>query len=108
MLIKLEINNDSTKRWERQLDRKAFKYLSKELVKIGMNLNSFLLDYPIEMISHMNKWVKWEFRNVLLKKVALQFGWHKTTYFLFKRLRKLTKNQTFSFRELKLLKRVQN
>ena len=70
-LIKLEIINDSTKRWWRQLDRKAFEYLSKELVKIGMNMNSFLLDYHIETISHVNKRVKWEFRNVLLKKVIL-------------------------------------
>ena len=98
------VENDS-KRWGRLLDQKAFEFLSKELAKVDMDLEHFLFDSNIKIV---NQSIKWEFRISILKQIIRKFGWHKTTYFLFMRLRKLAQTQTFSSRELKILKKVQN
>ena len=101
------IKKDAARRWGRLLDQKAFEFLNMELAKVDMDLDCFLFDNSIELISNVSQIICWKFRNSLLKRIIKRFGWHKTTFFLFKRLRKLAQNQTFSFRELKLLKRVQ-
>ena len=97
---------DTVRRWGRYHDQKAFEFLNKELTKVGMDVDHFLFDDSVEYANNINQSIRWKFRVSILKRIIKRFGWHKTTHFLFKRLRKIAQTQTFSFRELKLLKRV--
>ena len=99
--------NNISRRWSRCIDRKAFKFLNKELAKIHMNVDQFLFDSSISVIDGIHKRIEWKLRLSIIKRIIKRFGWHKTAYLLFKRFRKLALNQTFSFRELRLLKRIQ-
>ena len=97
---------DTVRRWGHHHDQKAFEFLNKELAKVNMDVDQFLFDDSIEFANNKNQSIKWKFRVSILKLIIKRFGWHKTTYFLFNRLRKIALTQTFSSRELKLLKRV--
>ena len=99
-------NEPVGRRWGRELDRKVFEYLNIELAKVGMSIDKFLFDPEVKIDDSKNNRILWKFRLSLVKRIIYKYGWHKTTYCMFKRLRKIASNQEFSFRELKLLKRV--
>ena len=95
-------------RWNREVDRKAFTYLSEILTQQNMDLQEFLFDGNIKIVDDFNQSVLCSLRLAILDKVCLKFSWLNTHYFLFKRLKRLALKQTFSFRETKLLRQVLN
>ena len=93
-------------RWNRKIDREVFLYLRDELNLHGMNLQQFLFDNKDKVVDDARHTIKCNARFNILDQIWIKFKWLNTHYHLYKRLRKLATNQSFSFREKKLLKDV--
>ena len=91
-------------RWNRNADRDAFKILNKEISKTKMDLHRFLFDDSSEIIDQESNKILCETRLSIINKIMLKYKWSKSAYLLYKRFRKLAENQSFSNRELRLLK----
>ena len=92
-------------RWNREKDREVFAYLDK-ILGDRMDLQEFLFDTTTEIKDDYNQIIVCDFRLEILENVGREYDWQNTPYYLFKRLQKLAKNQNFSFRETKLLKKT--
>ena len=101
-----ENNKPIIRRWGRDLDIKAFEFLNKELSKGNMSIDQFLFDETIDIIDDFNRRIMCSYRLKLIKLIIREFKWQKTTYLLFKRLRRLVLDQDFSIRDLRLLRKV--
>ena len=69
-----------------------------------MNLQQFLFDNKDKVVDDARHTIKCNARFNILDQIWIKFKWLNTHYHLYKRLRKLATNQSFSFREKKLLK----
>ena len=94
------------RRWDKESDRNVFRFLSTELSSINMELYQFLYENNHWIVDDSWQDILWEKRLNILEKIIEKYNWHNTPYYLFKRLRRLVQNQSFSVRDLKLLKRV--
>ena len=65
-----------------------------------------MYEYNISDIDDEDETIHCTLRLEILQDIWDKFGWLNTRYLLFKRLRKLTNQQDFSFRESKLLRRT--
>ena len=92
-------------RWNREKDREVFAYLNK-ILEDRMDLQEFLFDTTTEIKDDYDQIIVCDFRLEILENVEREYDWQNTPYYLFKRLQKLAKNQNFSFRETKLLKKT--
>ena len=93
-------------RWNRSADKDLFQFIRSKLLPLNMELQQFLFDDTIELIDESNQIVLWGQRLEVLESAIEHFGWLNTPYFLFKRLRKLSANQSFSFREKRILNSI--
>ena len=93
-------------RWNRETDRDMFQYLGNLLKQRNMDLQEFIFDDAVKITNDINKIVLWDIRLEILEQAMKKFKWNNTSYFLFKRLRKIAENQHFSFREAKLLSKI--
>ena len=93
-------------RWDRKADREVFVYLRDELNLHNMSLQEFLFDDKEGIVDDARHTIKCNARFNILDQIWIKFKWLNTHYYLYKRLRKLTTNQSFSFREKRLLRDV--
>ena len=94
------------RRWGRESDRNVFRFLNTELSSINMDLYQFLYENNHWIVDDSWQDILWEIRLNILERIIEKYNWHNTPYSLFRRLRKLVQNQSFSVRDIKLLKRV--
>ena len=93
-------------RWNRNDDKDLFHFIGSKLLPVNMELQQFLFDDTTKLIDEDNHIVLWGQRLEVLESAIEHFGWLNTPYFLFKRLRKLSANQSFSFREKRILNSI--
>ena len=93
-------------RWNRGADKDLYQFIRSKLLPLNMELQQFLFDDTTELIDENNQIVLWGQRLEVLESAIEHFGWLNTPYFLFKRLRKNSANQSFSFREKRILNRI--
>ena len=94
------------KRWNRTHDREVFQYIREMLKQTKMDIQEFIFDESFDITNEKEQTVLWEMRLQILESTIQKCGWLNTPYFLLKRLRKLAKLQSFSFREMKELKKI--
>ena len=93
-------------RWNRETDKDVFQFLRDSLKTKHMDIEEFIFDTSVKITNDKEETILWEMRREMLELAIHKFGWINTPYFLFKRLRKLASNQSFSFRETKQLKKI--
>ena len=94
------------KRWGRGEDRKVFSYLRRVLPKYNLDLESFIHNVEFNSDDEDFRSINLNLRLTILQDIIKKFNWCNTSFTLFKRFKKLTENQDFSFRESKLLRRT--
>ena len=78
--------------------------LSKELIKVKMDLYEFLFKDSFNTIDNELHKILCETRLSIINKILFEYKWGKSPYLLFQRFRNLASDQNFSTRELRLLK----
>ena len=95
------------KRWDRKTDRDVFQFIKNQLKPTGMDIQEFIFDDTIKISDDKKRIILCKKRLKILEKAIKITGWLNTPYFLFKRLRKFASVQSFSYREMKQLRKIQ-
>ena len=96
------------KRWDRRSDRDVFQFIKNQLKPTGMDIQEFIFDYTIKISDEKKRIILCKMRLKILEQAIKVTGWLNTPYFLFKRLRRFASIQSFSFREMKQLRKIQS
>ena len=96
------------KRWDRKTDRDVFQFIKNQLKPTGMDIQEFIFDDTIKISDEKKRIILCKMRLKILEQAIKTTGWLNTPYFLFKRLRRFASIQSFSFREMKQLRKIQS
>ena len=86
----------------------TFKLLKEELTKHQIDEDSFFQADMNLILDHRYETIEDPMYNSIAQKLARDLSWTRTPYHLLYRIFRISKDQTFSFRDKILLKRLTN
>ena len=95
------------KRWNRKTDKDVFQFIKNQIKPTGMDIQEFIFDDTIKISDEKKRIILCKMRLKILEQAIKTSEWLNTPFFLFKRLRKFASVQSFSFREMKQLRKIQ-
>ena len=103
----LNENTRLFRRWGKEKDKKAFDMLKNLCQNNGLSVDQFLSADVAEVIDEFKRIFINKLYSNIIQSIAEQYSWMRKPIYLFHRLKKIySSDNTFSFREIKLLKRL--